>query len=403
MGQQNNNQLADFDNITAADLTDNDKLKALYLEAVRRGFWKNDSHSVLEFWCLAEKAMKEDKHGTPGKLFYGLVKRKDLSKVNDAMEIRAEQRIGSGERYELVERAGGIKPVKRRPKPQRQSREEISDLLFGRNIGFHHGVMVQCFLPQQAYDQPIWQTDHGKASLMVEAGHIPDPTTKNKFVRRSVPSGTKARLIMPYVVGYAVQHKTPEIDMGESLRRFLEQIGMSAGGSQGKEVTYQVESIAASTITLGYWDESEVTGDRVPIAKRISFWLEKNEQQESLWRPSMTLGTDFYEALRQHRVPIDMDHLVKLARSPRRQDLYVWLNYRLPKLRRPLMMPYKTLQDVFGQGIGDPYKYRQTLRTDLKHIGGVYDGFNVELKKDHLLMLPSKSAVPQKVTRLISK
>ena len=32
----------DFDNINAADLSDDDRLKALYLEAVRRKFWPNN-------------------------------------------------------------------------------------------------------------------------------------------------------------------------------------------------------------------------------------------------------------------------------------------------------------------------------------------------------------------------
>jgi len=397
-------EIADFDNITAQDLRDNERLSLLYIEAVRRGFWKNNSHAALEFVCLAEKALKEDKQGTPGRLFYGLIKHKNTTKITDAMEIAAERRLGSGARQELVDRAGDVKIVKHRPKPPvPQTREEVSDLLFGRNIGFHHGVMVQCFMPQQAYDDPIWQTDHGKASLMIEAGHIPDPTRPNKFVQRAVPSGTKSRLIMPYIVGYAVQHKTPEIDMGDSLRRFIENLGMSVGGSQGKEITRQVENIAASTMTLGFWGDKEVTGDRVPIAKRISFWLEKSEEQGALWRPSMTLGTDFFEALKEHRVPVDMDHLVKLAGSARRQDLYVWLNYRLPKLRKPLPLPWEVLHNVFGQGIADPYKFRDTFKNDLKHIHAVHDGFNVEPNKKYVMLNHSRSAVPHKITRMIPK
>ena len=65
----------DFDNINAADLSDDDRLKALYLEAVRRKFWPNNVRAVLEFFCFAEKALYDDKQGTPGKLFYALIKR----------------------------------------------------------------------------------------------------------------------------------------------------------------------------------------------------------------------------------------------------------------------------------------------------------------------------------------
>ena len=67
-----------FDNITGSDLSDDDRLRLLYLEAVRRKFWPNTARDVLEFWCLAEKALNDDKQGTPGKLFYSLVKAQSL-------------------------------------------------------------------------------------------------------------------------------------------------------------------------------------------------------------------------------------------------------------------------------------------------------------------------------------
>ena len=57
-------------------LRDDDRLFELYIEAVRRKFWPNTPNDVLEFWCLAEKALKDDKQATPGKLFYSLIKAK---------------------------------------------------------------------------------------------------------------------------------------------------------------------------------------------------------------------------------------------------------------------------------------------------------------------------------------
>ena len=168
--------MPDIDNITEYDLRDDEAMKALYLEAVHRGFWPNSTGAVLEFWSLAEKALKEDKRDTPGRLFYGLVKRKNLRFITDAMERRAMERIGSGDREELAERAGGITSVKKR-----LSREEETDLIFGpltgRKIGYHHGVMIQCFMPRKRHAANLWQSDHGKASLLIRAGMIPNPGT----------------------------------------------------------------------------------------------------------------------------------------------------------------------------------------------------------------------------------
>ena len=55
-----------FASIEPGDLADDDRLTELYVEAVRRGWWLVGNNTVLDFWCLAEKALQDDKYGTPG-------------------------------------------------------------------------------------------------------------------------------------------------------------------------------------------------------------------------------------------------------------------------------------------------------------------------------------------------
>ena len=100
-----------------------------------------------------------------------------------------------------------------------------------------------------------------------------------------------------------------------------------------------------------------------------------------------------------------MNHLVKLAGSPRYQDIYSWLSYRLPQLKKPLHMPYDILQGIFGEETGDPYKFRQTFRKDLRIIDKVYDGFRIDTpaRKDYLTLNPSNPPIPKKITPLITK
>ena len=118
----------------------------------------------------------------------------------------------------------------------------------------------------------------------------------------------------------------------------------------------------------------------------------------------MILSDDYCRSIDEHRVPLLMEHLVALASSPRAQDIYAWLSYRLPKLSDPLSMPYDTLQLIFGQSITDPYKFRSSWRAHLREIDKVYDGFRVEMPKhkDYVKFYPSKSPVPPKITRLIT-
>ena len=104
-----------FGAIAAADLASDERLAALFVEAVARGFWGNGNRAVLEFWCLAEKALQDDTLGTPGRLFHALVKAGDGARVTDAQEARALARMPGGAREALALRAP-TPPRRRRPR-----------------------------------------------------------------------------------------------------------------------------------------------------------------------------------------------------------------------------------------------------------------------------------------------
>ncbi len=397
--RNNKNQLADFDNITAADLADTDKLKMLYCEAVRRKFWSNDAGRALDFFSLAEKAMMDDKHGTPGKLFYSLVKRKDLKFVNDTMEDKARQRLPSGAALELVDYAAD-RTLTPRPVP-----EETQEALFGRDIGYHHGVMAQCFMPQKELplDTREWQVNHGRASMVIEAGRVAQEGENHSFRKCALPSGSKARLIMPYIIGYAVQRNTPEIDMGQNLHRFMQKLGVPVSGQNGKELTRQVENIGAASFMLGGWEEDRTVTQYARIAKELSFWIDNKPGQGAFWRPEMVLSADFFEVIKERRVPIDMHHLMKLGKSPRRMDLYCWLSYRLPRVRRGRSTDIKLrdLQPIFAPDIIDPYLFKQRFKADLKAISKVYPDFRIVVEKDRVKLEKSPAPVPSKVIQIV--
>ena len=393
----------DFDNIVEEDLRDNARLAALYLEAVRRKFWGNSPPAALDFWCLAEKALLEDNKGTPGRLFYALVKAKDLHLVTNALEQRAMSRIGSDERQILVERVGDLKNgLVSAPA------DEVQNALFGREIGYHHGVMMQCFMAQKRLEdgQTTFQSNHGRSSLVVRAGLLADVKEPNRFIQCSIPFGAKARIIVPYIVGYAVIRKTPVIDMGRSLRRFMETVRMPISGQNGKMLTQQVNNIAAADFMLGDWSEGRVTTKFRRVANEISFWMERKPDQLTFWNPEMVLSDEFFEAIQTRRVPVDMEHLTKLAGSPRRMDLYCWLSYRLPQVRegKGTSVPLKYLQPIFAPDM-DPESsarlFKQRLKADLKAISQVYTGFNVSVQGDLLRLFNSPPPISPRITRLL--
>ena len=316
----------DLDNVTPTDLRDDERLALLFVEAVRRKFTSNTQLAVLEFWSQAEKALHDDKRGTPGKLFYALLKAKEARHITAGMEDRASRRMSSDKRQELVEYAEGGRQLS-------LNVDEQHDTFFGRNVGFAQSIMVQCFLPQRRLPteevrrgsgnfvrpQSEYETSHGKATLHVKAGEIAHPEHPQKLMHRDIPYGANSRLILPYICGAAVSNNNPVIDLG------VESTALHGHAwPQGGRSCWQRYSRAKSRIlrlpvlclATGPWSDAPIPA--MPRSLGASrFWLERDERQHALWTPEMELSPDFFDALIEHPVPIDMHHLVQCKGKPR--------------------------------------------------------------------------------------
>ena len=386
------NQAPSIHRITPEDLRNDERLAALYVDAVGHGYWSNSVRGALEFATLAEKALADDTHDTPGALFVSLLKAADASIVTQAAESRAMQRWPSHMRHELVDAARGEPELP----GTTITAGDVEDALIIPDVGYTHAVMVQCFFPQRPIAGRTYDTTHGRATLSIEAGRLINPDVFGEIVQCAVPSGAKARLIVPYIIGEAVRNASPEIDLGRSLRRFMERLGMPVGGSNGQKITTEIQNIAAATIMLGEWADDSARMRAGRLAKELSFWLERNPDQQSFWTPTMVLSADFFAAIQDHRVPIDMHHLAHLARSPRRMDLYAWLAYRTPRIRshQRVAVSLHALHGIFAPDITRLLDFRKRLRSDLAAIAAVYPDFKVEVIGDIVWLNRSPPPVP---------
>ena len=374
------------------------------MEAVARGFWPNGNKAVLDFWCLAEKALQDDRLGTPGRLFHGLVKAKELERVTDGQEQRALRRVPGDAREELVSRALSASSTSSgTPSPvdagTRRADEEREEDLFGGGhaVGFNHSVMMMCFLPQKRLPpgQREYVHRHGRAALSVEAGALANPDNVGEIRRCAVPFGSRARMIVPYVNAYAVRHRSREVDLGRSLRQFLARLGFSFDGRRGKVVAEQVEAVAAAQFVLGQWYEDRTVSRHGRVAETVTFWMDRGPARRLVWEPSMWLSSDYYDALAERPVPVDMGHLARLARSPRRMDLYAWLSYRTARIPkgRNVHVRVESLRGVFGPDIGSRRLFLQRLGEDLKALATVYAGFRASIEGDLLVLEQSRPPV----------
>ena len=154
-----------------------------------------------------------------------------------------------------------------------------------KDLAFTHSLFVQCFLPMRALpksDNQHWEVTHGRASIAIEAGRLADPQIQGHWEVREVPAGPKARLLFAYINDFAIRHNTPVIDLGKSLRAFMEKNRVPIGGPNGHELSRQLKNIAAARILLGNWGDTRVSTRQTRIAAGIDFWIDRHPKQSSL-------------------------------------------------------------------------------------------------------------------------
>ena len=136
------------------------------------------------------------------------------------------------------------------------------------------------------------------------------------------------------------------------------------------------------------------------IVDRGEFWWDpKRPDDRSLWDSKIRLGEDFFNEIINHPVPLDMNTLAALKRSPLGLDFYLWLVYRTFALRAPLRLSWPTLYSQFG---ADPNKadnrrtvddFRKDSLRELKKIKLAWPDLHYATAKGVLILLPSTPAI----------
>jgi len=279
--------------------------------------------------------------------------------------------------------------------------ERVQYVLSGDDITYMHSVMVQCFLPHQRLKNGAlsYQVNHGRAALVVNAGKLVIPGKRYQFEQREVPAGAKARLILAYINNEAMRTRNTTIDMGRSLREFMHKNQVPVSGQNAREITNQVKNLAAAEMVLGIWEKTRATTATTRVAKALSFWLEKDDKQGTLWTPEMTLSDDYVKTLLQRPMPINFRALVALQGSPRAMDLYCWLTYRLPAIKKhgvPVKIAWQDLIPIFGGALHDMKNFKAKMRRSLVEVLQYYPEARVSFEPDHLVLRKSVPAIVRK-------
>lgn len=272
---------------------------------------------------------------------------------------------------------------------------------------YTHAVFCQCILPIRSLPKGTnhYEIKHGNASLMIQSGVMWDE--KGKAVQMEVPSGAKARLLLPYIIDQATRTGNPEVNMGANLYQFMQQNNIKIGGANRQELQRQVNNIAASSINLGIWGETEThrynTQESYRIASKVSFWTEKEANQLTFWNPTLVISDEFMATLSNHMVLLDIKPLIELQDKPRSMDMYMWLSYRIRNVKHAVKISYSDLHSIFGaqtKALGD---FKRDFKTAVEQAIPYISDADIDFDSDkkHLILRNNKNKlyIPGAITK----
>ena len=244
-------------------------------------------------------------------------------------------------------------------------------------------------------DEHSWEKRGHRVTLLVEPGRK-GAGNPPKYI--GVPYGARARMILLYLQTQAIRTGSREVELGRSMRDWLQRMGLSWGGETGKALREQAARIAACHLRFTWEGDAAdgwMKGGFVRSGLRFHQRAADEDRQGSLWEERVMLDEVFYDALRKHPVPLREAALRELADRSASLDLYIWLAYRLHTLKRPTPVRWAALQEQFGTHMSLPSNFRRLFRKALAPAVVAYPEARVEFAEDDsgLILYPSRPPV----------
>ena len=116
-------------------------------------------------------------------------------------------------------------------------------------IGFLYSGWCQAALPHRKLpNDQGWQLDVERVRLIENLACAAPPQASLKLV--GIPYGSRARLILLRLQSEALRTNSRDVELGRSLRDWLERMGIPIGGRSLKDVRDQTERISRCRLTF---------------------------------------------------------------------------------------------------------------------------------------------------------
>lgn len=219
---------------------------------------------------------------------------------------------------------------------------KINELQIEFERGFINRYFAQISLPHSKLGVSTFTRKSGNFTLDI----ISDP-------KIGLPYGTYPRLLLAWICSEATKTQKKELYLGSNQSEFMRKLDISRQGSTIAMLKDQTTRLVNSLFRVTIEAENSRARKNILIAdSSFEFW----ETHNGGWETHLNLNKKFLEDLLAHPVPIDLNVLHAIRKSPMAMDVYTWIAYRTYGIYtsggRPVKIPWESLQAQFAANFG---------------------------------------------------
>ena len=219
--------------------------------------------------------------------------------------------------------------------------------------------------------------------------------------RFGLPYGSYPRLVLAWLTTEVVRTRSPELELGQTFSSFMAELGLTPTGGRWGTISRlrdQIKRLFTASVWCLYEADDQTTAQGFQIAEKFNLWWEpQTPEQAGKWRSTVTLGSQLFDEIPAHPIPIDSRALRGLKRSPMAVDIYCWLTYRMSYLKKQITIPWEALQMQFGADYPLDQRglrhFREAFIKHLRTVQTLYPKANMEAATNGLTLCPSPTHV----------
>jgi len=257
-------------------------------------------------------------------------------------------------------------------------------------LAFMARSMVLTFMPHKKQKNNEYTMQNGDQLL-----HMSAPK------EIGLPYGSIARLIVAFWVTQVIKTKKRDVELGDSLSKFMSELDMvPTGGKWGSitRVKEQMNRLIATSIYSGTHNEFGHNSEKLDFVQSSNvLWQTSHSNQMNISPNTVRLSEGFFEQIMKNAVPLDMRILKALKKSPLAIDLYLFLNYKLSLVKKYTPLTWEILHQIFGSDYKELKHFKPEFNKAYDKVCLFAKEFKVKINpKKGLILYRSPLHIPKK-------